>query len=65
MVIPPTVDQAGKCHEPEVLDPFLLPLLWDLQRFGPCPPPEYEPCGPSLPVAEMGELQGRIGTVSC
>jgi hypothetical protein len=60
MVIPPILTEDGKLHEPKRLDGCLLPLLRDLQRLGPQPPPttpahKFDP--PSLPRNEIGEMQ--------
>jgi hypothetical protein len=59
MLIPPLRKGPRTFKEPSVLDGYLLPLLWDLQRYGPPVPngvanrlPGPERLG--LPVAQLG-----------
>ncbi len=61
LLVPPLRNPDRTFSEPSVLDGYLLPLLWDLQRYGPPLPdgPVYAerfrgPERMSLPLQEIG-----------
>lgn len=67
MIIPPLKHRDGTTTEPKRLDGFMLPVIWDLQRLCPKPPPDVtaEQFGPrGLPAygrhADIGRFVQHI-----
>lgn len=64
MILPPERDDEGKLREAKNVQGALLPLLQDMQRFGPCLTTPMQKArvqyvNGSLPLDEIGEVASK------